>query len=106
MRMSGSVDRPLRDLLRGVQRLAIQGADEGSEITMPAQARPRSRPAHALCESTAYGGRATTPPRLSPKGPRTAETIVAPVKLARRWRTIASARGPAQRRAQRALALA
>jgi hypothetical protein len=42
MRMrGGSVDRPLRDLLRGVQRLAIQGADEGSEITMPAQARPR-----------------------------------------------------------------
>jgi hypothetical protein len=39
MRMSGgSVDRPLRDLLRGVQRLAIQGADEGSEITMPLQA--------------------------------------------------------------------
>src|SRR5262245_38831667 len=56
MRMSGgSVDRPLCDLLRAVQRLAIQGADEGSEITMPLQARPQPRPARALCESTACG---------------------------------------------------
>src|SRR5262249_10745576 len=61
----GSVDRPLCDLLRGVQRLATQGADEGSEITMPAQARPRSRPAHALCASTASGRQSNYGPQAA-----------------------------------------
>src|SRR4029450_12391709 len=99
MAMSGgSVDRPLRDLLRGVQRLAIQGADEGSEILASASSTWTANAGSSRHEEPVAGATVTSAGRFRDGVATACRATRAATALAARFRHLRRARAIAEQR--------